>query len=139
MKLVFAFFTMALVACSSDSNSTDGGTDAPTDTKTATACSGDFDCPSAGDHCYFAIDGGCTIQGLSGVCMNYSQPASCTPNVACGCDGTTISICAPAGYVDRSSRNAGACPPGDSGVDASDADLGDSASDAATDADATGE
>jgi hypothetical protein len=101
-----------LCACDGDS-STDAGTDASGDGYQASpVCLGDFDCPNTGESCWFVIDGGCTVQNQNGVCLPFTAPADCTAstNVACGCDGTTISVCAPAGYVDRTSNRAGACP-----------------------------
>jgi len=108
-----------LCACNGDSSNGDGGvTEAGSDVPTAPPkCAGDFDCPNAGSKCWFAVDGGCTVQGVMGVCMSFTPPDKCAPTVACGCDGTTISVCAPAGYVDRSSNYAGPCPD-DGGTDA---------------------
>jgi len=119
--LVMGCFTVALAACSNGSGAPDASTDAEADGGTGT-CTGDFDCPNASDSCFFAINGGCGENELSGTCIPYTPPASCaTPNVACGCDGTTISVCAPAGYVNRPSSGPGECPPmpdaGDGGDD----------------------
>ena len=104
--------------CSNSGNggdaSTDGNGDAPPIT-----CAGDYDCPSAA-YCFFVIDGGCSVSGVNGVCLFYTQPPNCTPNVACGCDGTTVSVCAPAGYTNRVSNYAGPCPYVDAGSDADD-------------------
>jgi len=121
-----------LVACSNNGgNGADASADAAPDQNAPVGCLTDSECPAAGDHCYFAIDAGCSIAGSNGVCLYYAQTAGCTPNVACGCDGTTISVCAPPGYVDRVSNYAGACP-SDGGTDGG-ADDGatDDASDAA--------
>jgi len=110
-----------LCACNGDSSSGDGGSDAAGDGNTGPqACAGDFDCPSAGNKCWFTVDAGCGVQSLKGICLSFTPPDNCTPTVACGCDGTTISVCAPQGYVDRPSNYAGACPD-DGGADASDA------------------
>ena len=121
-KVIFASITLALAsACSPSGGGNDGGSDATPDGAQNNSCTGDFECTSAGDHCFFPIDGGCTVQGRSGTCVAYQAPSSCTPNVSCGCDGTTISVCAPPGLVDRASMSAGACPVVDAGDDASDA------------------
>ena len=105
-------------ACSPSGGGDDGGSDAPSGGDAGNGgCTFDDDCPNLGDKCLFAIDGGCTVAGRTGTCIAYSTPSSCTPNVACGCDGTTISVCAPAGYVDRASMSAGACPESDAGTD----------------------
>jgi hypothetical protein len=112
-----------LCACNGDSSQTDAGADATGDGSTGPqACAGDFDCPSSGSKCWFVVDGGCTLKSQTGVCMSFTAPDKCAPTVACGCDGTTISVCAPAGYVDRPSNSAGACPD-DGGADSS-ADAG---------------
>jgi hypothetical protein len=112
----FFFLASFLAACSNGGGSTDAGADSGDGGPPGSSCSTDNDCPSIGDHCYYVIDGGCSLQNLKGTCMAFSPPANCTANVACGCDGTTITVCAPAGYVDRSSNHAGACPVIDSGV-----------------------
>jgi hypothetical protein len=135
--LAAAFMVAALVnGCSNGSGNPDASTDASGDAAPVT-CTGDSDCPSISESCYFPINGGCVLSGLTGVCLNYTQPMSCTPNIACGCDGTTINICAPAGYVDRASRSAGACPMSDAGMDtgsdAPDNDAADAETDAAAD------
>ncbi len=116
MRNAWALIFLGVCACSNGGGGNDAGSDAGDGGNAPVSCSSDSDCPNIGDHCFFVIDGGCSLQNLTGVCMGYTAPASCTPNVACGCDGTTISVCAPAGYVDRSSRNAGACP-ADAGTD----------------------
>lgn len=106
-----------MCACNGDSSSGDAGPDATGDgNNPPQVCAGDFDCPSAGNKCWFTIDAGCGVQSLKGVCMSFTPPDKCAPTVACGCDGTTISICAPAGYVDRPSNYAGPCPD-DGGAD----------------------
>ena len=99
-----------ICACNGDSSNGDGGSDATSDGTAPQVCAGDFDCPSAGSKCWFVADGGCSVQSLKGVCMTFTPPDKCAPTVACGCDGTTISVCAPQGYVDRPSNNVGACP-----------------------------
>jgi len=116
-KLILAFLAVAAAGCSNGGGGSDASTDSPAADVATGGCTTDLDCPNIGDHCYFAIDAGCTITGTLGKCMAYTQPSTCTPNVACGCDGTTISVCAPAGYVDRPSMGAGACPPSDAGDD----------------------
>jgi hypothetical protein len=123
MRALALVFLLMPLACSGDDTKTDGGPDATSDVgPTKTACSGDFDCPNSGEKCWFVVDGGCTLQNLKGFCLPFTQPDKCAPTVACGCDGTTISVCAPVGYVDRPSNTAGACPGGDAGDDgASDA------------------
>jgi len=108
-----------LLGCSDNSSATDSGTGGD-GAKTPAACTADFDCQSAGDHCYFPADGGCSIQGLKGVCQNFTAQPGCTPNIACGCDGTTVTVCAPGTSVDRPSNFAGACPVSDAGVEAGD-------------------
>ena len=126
-----------LCACNGDNSNGDGGADGSGDGNQAPpVCLGDFDCPSAGEKCWFVIDGGCSVANQNGVCLPYTQPDNCAPNVAnvaCGCDNTTISVCGPAGYVDRTSNYAGACP-SDAGVDA-----GDDGSSTESGADATGD
>jgi len=118
-----------LCACNGDSATGDGGSDAAADGNVGPqVCAGDFDCPSSGSKCWFVVDGGCSLQSLKGVCMSFTPPDNCAATVACGCDGTTISECAPAGYVDRQSNSIGACP-NDAGVDAGD----DGGADASTD------
>ncbi len=111
-KLVFTILALLLAAaCSSTPAPGDGGTDAAGDGgNPPTTCTGDFDCPSASQHCYFPMDGHCTVQGETGTCMEFQEPDACQPNVSCGCDGTTISVCAPAGYVNRVSNFSGPCP-----------------------------
>lgn len=120
----FAWVTVA-VALAACSNPPGGGVDASSDSATeggTATCTGDFNCPSASDRCFFAINAGCGQNELRGTCIPFTTPPSCTPNVACGCDGTTISVCAPDGYVDRPSSGPGPCPPSaDGGDDASDA------------------
>jgi hypothetical protein len=121
-----ASLAFILLACSNNSGGADASSDSPVDQNTQTTCFSDVDCEAVGDHCFYAITGGCSLGGSTGVCINYSQPATCTPNVACGCDGTTISVCAPDGYVTRLSAGPGACPddgglPESSTTDASDA------------------
>src|SRR5438874_2735322 len=102
---------IVMCGCSGDSSTTDAGADATADTAPGPQpCAGDFDCPSSGSKCWFVVDGGCSVQNLKGVCLSFTPPDKCAPTVACGCDGTTISVCAPQGYVDRSSNFAGACP-----------------------------
>ena len=134
--LVFAFATLAVAACS---NNGGGGSDASTDSSSgdgAAGCAGDYDCPNVSDHCFYPIDLGCSTAGPVGTCMPYTAPSNCTPTVACGCDGTTISVCAPAGYVDRPAAGPGACPPSDAGDDGAtdDGATDDGATDASTDA-----
>ena len=102
---------IVLCACNGDSSAVDAGADGSSDgNQPPKTCAGDFECPSAGSKCWFAVDGGCTIQSQKGVCISFTPPDKCAPTVACGCDGTTISVCAPVGYVDRTSNSAGACP-----------------------------
>jgi hypothetical protein len=101
---------LLVCGCNGDSNGADASSDATNDGKPSKACSGDFDCPNIGDKCWFVVDGGCSLQNLSGTCMAFTPPDKCAPTVACGCDNTTISVCGPAGYVDRSSNFAGPCP-----------------------------
>jgi len=115
-------------ACNGDNSNGDGGSDATNDNNAPQVCAGDFDCPTAGNKCWFVVDGGCSVQGNKGVCMTFVPPDNCTATVACGCDDTTISICAPPGYVDRPSNSVGACPNSDAGSDA-----GTDAADAGTD------
>ena len=100
------------VACSNTAPAVDGGADGSSSDSAnpPTKCTGDFDCPSAGQHCFFVIDGHCSFANVTGTCMDFAEPDACQPNVACGCDGTTISVCGPAGYVNRSSNFAGPCP-----------------------------
>ena len=114
---LFLFVPFALAAaCSNASPAADAGADAGPDARTTpTSCTFDFDCPSGGQRCFFPIDGHCTVAGQSGTCMDFTEPDACQPNVACGCDGTTVSACAPAGYVDRSSNFAGPCPAPEAG------------------------
>jgi hypothetical protein len=131
-KLFLAFFTVAvaLAGCSNGGGgSTDASAEASPESGTA-GCTGDLDCSNVSDRCFFPVTGDCTQTGPVGTCMPYTAPASCTPTVACGCDGTTISVCAPDGYVDRPSSGLGACPATDGGDDAS-MDAGDAAADAA--------
>ncbi len=129
-ELVLPFFAALALACSPGAGSGDAGADGSTAGDSATGgCTTELDCPSIGDRCYFAIDAGCSTAGRTGTCMPYTAPASCTPNVACGCDGTTISECAPDGFVDRPSAGPGACPPSDAGDDADDGSASDAASD----------
>jgi hypothetical protein len=110
---------IVLCGCNGDSSATDGGTEAASDTKQPPAtCTSDSDCPSVGNKRWFPVDGGCGVQQNTGTCISFSPPDKCAPTVACGCDGTSISVCAPAGYVDRPSNYAGACPD-DGGADAS--------------------
>lgn len=98
-------------ACSNTAPPADAGGDATADSGNPPAkCTGDFDCSSAGQHCFYVIDGHCSFANVTGTCMDFVEPDACTPNVACGCDGTTISVCGPAGYVNRSSNFAGPCP-----------------------------
>lgn len=123
MRNAWALILLVLCACSNGGGGNDAGADGGDGGKPLASCSTDSDCANIGDHCFYVIEGGCSLQNLKGVCMGYTAPANCTPNVACGCDGTTISVCAPAGYVDRASRNAGACPaPQDAGTDTGSAD-----------------
>jgi hypothetical protein len=125
---VLAIFALALLGCSDGGTSGDAAVDSSTDADAGPAtCVADFDCPNVGDHCFFPVDGGCTLQGRQGTCMAFTATPGCTATVACGCDGTTITVCAPDGYVDRPSVSAGACPPMDGGSDAGD----DGSSDAA--------
>ena len=127
-ELMLPFLAALALACSPGGGGSDAGGDVTTGGDGATGgCTTELDCPSVGDRCYFAIDAGCSTAGRTGKCMPYTAPASCTPNVACGCDGTTISECAPDGVVDRPSAGAGACPPSDDAGD-------DAATDAASDA-----
>ena len=98
----------------------DASADAPVETGPI-PCTSDPDCPSAGDHCWFPVNGMCTLTGMQGQCNSFMAMAGCTPNLACGCDGTTISVCGPPGLTNRPSNTAGACPQSDAGVDASDA------------------
>lgn len=128
--VVLAFFVACVGACSNDSGGTDASTDASTDAPDAGGCAGDFDCPNASDHCYFPISGGCSTLGI---CSPFVPSSNCTPTTACGCDGTTISVCAPDGYVDRPATGAGACPPSDAGDDGATEDATDDAADATTD------
>ncbi len=123
---------VSLCGCSNGGNGGDASTDGSGEAA-PTTCAGDNDCPGAGSFCYFVIDGGCSISGVSGVCLFYTQPQTCTPNVSCGCDGTTISICAPSGYVNRQSNYAGPCP-ADAGTDAGTDAATDGATDGSTDA-----
>ena len=111
-----------ICACNGgDPSGGDGGVDAAGDMSTTPqTCAGDFDCPSSGSKCWFTIDAGCSVLSLKGVCKSFTPPDKCAPTVACGCDGTTISVCAPQGYVDRPSNYAGPCPD-DGGTDAGDA------------------
>ena len=118
MRALALVFLLFVFACSGDDTKTDGGADATNDVAIQkTPCSGNFDCPNSGDKCWFVVDGGCTLQNSKGSCLPFTPPDKCAPTVACGCDGTTISVCAPVGYVDRSSNNAGACPAIDAGND----------------------
>ncbi len=125
---IFAFFAFGSAACNGGSGSNDASTDGASDGSQPATCQTQFDCKNAGDLCFYPVNGGCTLQGDQGVCFSYNAAPNCTPNVACGCDGTTISVCAPAGYVNRFSQSAGACPVSDAGAD------GDSATDDASDA-----
>ncbi len=109
---------MMLAGCSNGGGGNDGGTDATAETGPQT-CTADTSCSSSGQQCWFAIDGGCGLSGSQGVCLTYIAPQMCTPNVACGCDGTTVTLCGPAGYVDRFSAYAGPCPMSDAGPEAS--------------------
>ncbi len=115
MRIAWALVLLSICACSNGGGGSDAGADAGDAGQPPSPCSTDTDCPSLGQHCYFVIDGGCSLQNLKGVCMAFTAPDPCPGNVACGCDGTTITACAPAGYVDRSSNFAGACP-SDGGV-----------------------
>lgn len=119
-----------LAGCSNGGGSNDGGTDGTTSETGANTCTSDVDCSKSGDHCYFPITGGCSSVGT---CITYSQPASCTPNVACGCDNTTISVCAPTGYVTFPAKASGACID-DGGTDAPATDGATDATDDASDA-----
>ncbi len=133
-RTALVFSVLGLLACSDNTSTTDGGNSGDS-AKGPTTCNADYDCPSGGDHCYFPADGGCSLQGNKGVCQNFTAQLGCTPNVACGCDGTTISVCAPGASVDRPSNFPGACPLGDAGVEAGD----DSGDDAASGTDASPE
>jgi hypothetical protein len=116
-----ALVLLFLLGCNGDDSGHDAGPDATSDVAAPTTpCSGDFDCPNSGEKCWFVVDGGCTLQNLKGSCLPFTPPDKCAPTVACGCDGTTISVCAPVGYVDRPSNTAGACATVDSGADAGD-------------------
>ena len=137
MRTLFAssIALLFVAACSNGGGSNDGGTDGTTSDVSPNACTSDVDCVNAGAHCYFAITGGCSA---TGTCITYSPPATCTPNVACGCDDTTISVCAPAGYVTFPASAANACPD-DGGTDASDAGNDAGAADASDAGDASPE
>jgi len=116
MKASSLMFLMLAAACSSGSPAVDAGSDGATDgSKPNASCTFDYDCASAGQRCFFPIDGHCTVAGQTGTCMDFQEPDACQPNVSCGCDGTTISVCAPAGYVDRSSNFSGPCPAPEAG------------------------
>lgn len=115
--LVSIFFLLASSACS---NGGGGGNDAGADALPETgptACTSDTDCPMIGYTCWYPINGGCTLQGMNGQCLFYSQTSMCVPNVGCGCDGTTISVCGPPGVVNRPSQMSGVCPMSDAGPD----------------------
>ncbi len=125
MRTLFALSIVMVVACSNGGGNGDAGPDGTTSDTGANTCTSDVDCVKSGDHCYFPMTGGCSSPGT---CITYSQPVTCTPNVACECDNTTISVCAPAGYVTFPVKATGACVD-DGGTDA------DSATDATADAD----
>lgn len=128
--LLFSF--SIVTACSNAPSTTDGGVDGASEAAPLGGCTTDVECQEVGQHCYFPINGGCSLQGNQGTCITYSQPATCTPNVACSCSGDTLSACAPDGYVDFPSRTSGACPDdGGPTSDASDADTSDADTDAA--------
>ena len=134
----FLFFALATLAAAACSNSSGGGSDASTDSPNGDGatggCAGDYDCPNVSDHCFYPIDLGCSTAGQVGTCMGYTAPSNCTPTVACGCDGTTISVCAPDGYVDRPASGPGACPPSDAGDDGATDAADDGATEDAADA-----
>jgi hypothetical protein len=119
MKTLFiSLVTVVVLGCSNNSGGSDASTDSPSDQSSAASCTSDPDCPNAGDHCYYKIGGGCSIAGSSGTCITFAPSAGCTPNVACGCDDTTISVCAPDGYVTFPNAMSGACPASDASTDA---------------------
>jgi hypothetical protein len=80
------------------------------------------DCPAA-FVCAYPIADAC---GASGRCLPYG--IACDASAACGCDGTSVPLCAPAGFAPKPVKSESACnaPPSDAGIDA-----GSDASDAA--------
>ncbi len=94
-------------------------------------CTADRDCPDT-HRCVFAVDKGC---GAAGECQPYTQVSGCEANVACGCDGKTVPLCAPEGYAPRPVASSGACAKDAGGGDSGNTDAGggDSGADATAD------
>ncbi len=86
------------------------------------ACTAARDCPAA-FVCAYPIADAC---GASGRCMPYDTNACGDAGLACGCDNTTVQMCAPDGYAPKPIASTGACA-SDAGSDAL-ADASDAAS-----------
>jgi len=154
VKRVLAFSIALLAACvehpigdpAGDQNYDDPDDPGSTgDNNSAPDASGDAagrfcvaarDCPST-MVCAYSIATGCSADG--GICLPFdggSDPQNCNAPLACGCDGTNVMLCAPAGYSPETpvaSTNACNAPPNDAGDDASDDASASDAGDAGTD------
>ena len=79
------------------------------------ACISARDCPVA-FVCAYPVADAC---GATGRCLPYATDAGCS-DLACACDGTTVSLCAPPGYATQPVVALGSCDGG--GTDASSSD-----------------
>jgi len=90
------------------------------------ACVSARDCPAT-FVCAYPIADAC---GATGRCLPYTPVAGCDSDLACACDGTTVSLCAPSGYAAQPVAAIGSCDGG--GADASSSDASaDASADAA--------
>jgi hypothetical protein len=69
------------------------------------ACAADRDCPAA-YRCAFPVASGCASKGS---CVLFSPPAGCEQKIACACDGTKATFCAPDGYASAPIKAVGPC------------------------------
>jgi hypothetical protein len=81
------------------------------------------DCPAVFVCAYPIAD----VCGAVGHCMPYTPVAGCESNFACACDGTDITLCAPAGFATQPVATLGACD----GGSVPDATVNDASDDAA--------